>query len=212
MAEAEGRVVAISRSARRGTPKTNAREARLLPDHGIEGDAHAGPGHRQVSLLAIESIATMRSKGLDVGPGAFAENITTEGIRLLDLRVGQRILVGECELEVTQIGKKCEAPCAIYRRAGDCVMPREGIFARVISGGTIATGCSIRVLERTERSEMKKERGGQQPSGRSLVRTVAGPEGRWSGGCAGPEDARPTGNGPDWASQGLGGHPGRPQP
>jgi MOSC domain-containing protein YiiM len=139
-----GKVLAISTSSRRGVPKTNVEQARLIADRGIEGDAHAGFGHRQVSLLAIESIDTIRAKGLAVNPGAFAENITTEGIVLTELRIGDRLLVGACELEVTQIGKECHARCEIYRQAGDCVMPREGIFAKVIAGGAIYVGDVIR--------------------------------------------------------------------
>ena len=151
--EPAGKVAAVSTSDRRGIPKTNVPSARLVPGTGIEGDAHAGFGHRQVSLLAIESIEKIRSKGLDVGPGAFAENITTEGLRLTDLRVGDRIVVGECELEVTQLGKTCHAPCAIYKRAGQCVMPTEGIFASVVTGGTIRPGDPVRVRVTSSSSE-----------------------------------------------------------
>jgi MOSC domain-containing protein YiiM len=141
-----GRVVAISISARKGTPKTNVPAARLIPDWGIEHDAHAGPWHRQVSLLAIESIEKMRAKGLDVGPGAFAENITTEFIKLPDLRVGDRVRIAQTELEITQIGKECQARCAIFYAAGDCVMPREGIFGRVVTGGDIHVGDPVKII------------------------------------------------------------------
>jgi MOSC domain-containing protein YiiM len=138
-----GKLIAISTSERRGTPKSNVAEARLVAGIGIEGDAHAGPGPRQVSLLAAESIAKIRAKGVDVRPGSFAENLTTEGIALESLRVGGRIAVGGCVLEVTALGKECRAPCEIQRRAGECVMPREGVFARVVSGGTIRVGDDV---------------------------------------------------------------------
>lgn len=143
-----GNVIAVSISARRGIPKTNVESARLIAGRGIEGDAHAGGNHRQVSLLAIESIAKMKAKGLDVGPGAFAENITTEGVALAALQVGDLIEIGPCALVVTQIGKECHAPCEIGRAAGECVMPREGVFARVVVGGAIAPGDAIAVLPR----------------------------------------------------------------
>ena len=138
-----GRLVAISVSERKGTRKGNVPSARLVAGHGIEGDAHAGPWHRQVSLLAGESIEKMVQKGLDVGAGDFAENLTTSGVDLLALAVGDRLRVGEAELEVTQIGKECHSRCAIYEQAGDCVMPREGIFARVVRGGTVCVGDAV---------------------------------------------------------------------
>jgi MOSC domain-containing protein YiiM len=118
----------------------------LVEDWGIDGDAHAGKWHRQVSLLAMESIARMRALGVDVGPGAFAENITTESLEVPNLRIGDRIIIGEAELEVTQIGKECHAGCAIFEQVGECVMPKEGVFARVLRGGAIAVGDAIEVL------------------------------------------------------------------
>ncbi len=138
-----GRVVALSTSLRKGQPKRNAPRARFVQDWGIEGDVHAGTWHRQVSLLAIESIETMRAAGLHVRPGAFAENVTTENIDLPALRVGDRLRVGAALLEITQIGKECHQRCAIYEQAGDCVMPREGIFARVIEGGVVEVGDAV---------------------------------------------------------------------
>jgi molybdopterin adenylyltransferase len=138
-----GKLVAISISDKKGTKKTNVPSAKLVAGHGIEGDAHAGPWHRQVSLLARESIDKMIAAGLDVGPGAFAENLTTGGINLLELRIGDRLRIGEAELEITQIGKECHDRCAIYNEAGDCVMPREGIFARVLKGSEIAVGSHV---------------------------------------------------------------------
>lgn len=134
----------VNRSDDKGTRKTPVPEACLLEDLGLEGDAHAGPWHRMVSLLAMESIAKMRSKGLDVGPGDFAENLTTEGISLVDLPTGSVLRIGErAVVRVTQIGKTCHDRCAIYEQAGDCVMPREGIFAEVVEEGVIRAGDRI---------------------------------------------------------------------
>jgi MOSC domain-containing protein YiiM len=147
MKQNDGSVVAISISKKKGIPKTNVPEVVTREEWGIEGDIHAGNWHRQISLLAMESIEKMRAKGLKVRPGAFAENITTLGIDVANLSVGKRLCIGETELEVTQIGKECHTKCAIFFRAGDCVMPREGIFVRVIHGGKIVTGDSISVLD-----------------------------------------------------------------
>ncbi len=141
-------VVAVCVSERKGERKKPVAQGVLRGGHGLEGDAHAGSWHRQVSLLAQESIEKMREAGLDVGPGDFAENLTTEGIELFTLPVGTRLRVGETLLEVTQIGKVCHDRCAIYYQAGDCVMPREGIFVRVLEGGTVRPGSPIRVESR----------------------------------------------------------------
>jgi MOSC domain-containing protein YiiM len=133
-----GKVLAVNISEAKGTRKTNVGSCRVLKSSGLAGDAHAGPWHRQVSLLASESIRKMTEKGLDVGPGDFAENITTEGIDLVHLPIGTEIRLGPSViLRVTQIGKVCHDRCAIYYQAGDCVMPREGIFGEVISEGDI---------------------------------------------------------------------------
>jgi MOSC domain-containing protein YiiM len=138
------RIHAISVSKTKGVRKDNVSTAVLRTDHGIENDAHAGEWHRQVSLLARESIAKMVQRGLEVGPGDFAENITTEGINLTELPIGGRLRLGsEALVEVTQIGKECHDHCAIYHEAGDCVMPREGIFVKVLTGGTISFGDTI---------------------------------------------------------------------
>jgi len=135
------KIVSINISKKKGEKKKPVESARLLVDLGIEGDAHAGFMHRQVSLLAQESVDKMKAKGLTVGPGDFAENITTEGIDLVSLPVGTRLKLGtEIEVEVTQIGKECHSRCAIYEQAGECVMPKEGIFAKVIEGGELKTG------------------------------------------------------------------------
>jgi len=145
MAENKGTIVALSISTQKGTPKSNVPRAQFVENHGIAGDAHAGPWHRQVSLLALESIAKMRAKGADVGPGSFAENITTESLDVLSLQVGDHLTIGEVELEITQIGKECHARCAIFEQVGDCVMPREGVFARVVRGGEVEVGDAIEV-------------------------------------------------------------------
>ncbi len=143
-----GKIVAVCTSAKKGERKKNVGEGILVANHGLEGDAHAGDWHRQVSLLALESIEKMRQAGLDVGPGDFAENITTEGIDLLSLPVGTQLKIGPKALgEVTQIGKECHSRCAIYYLAGDCVMPKEGIFIRVLEGGPVKVGDEITVLQ-----------------------------------------------------------------
>ena len=135
-----GTLLAVCRSEKRGTKKTPQESVRLLPDYGIEGDAHAGHWHRQVSLLAAEKIREFREQGGAVFFGDFGENLVTEGIDLAALPVGTRIRIGEALLEVSQIGKACHSRCAIYERVGDCIMPREGIFAVVKEGGTIQPG------------------------------------------------------------------------
>lgn len=137
----KGRIRAISVSKEKGTPKTNVPKAELKADHGIAGDAHAGAGRRQISLLAVESIEKMLAAGAKVSPGDFAENITTEGIDLTALSVGDKLCIGQAvEVEITQLGKKCHNRCAIYEQVGDCIMPREGIFARVVEAGRIKVG------------------------------------------------------------------------
>jgi len=140
-----GKILAISISSKKGIPKSNVGHAVLKAGHGIEGDAHAGDWHRQVSLLANESIDKIRTAGLPtVEPGNFAENITTQGFDLLSLNIGDKIYLGDSELEITQIGKECHSKCDIYQTVGDCVMPREGLFAKVLKGGTIQLNDEIR--------------------------------------------------------------------
>jgi MOSC domain-containing protein YiiM len=136
-------VVAVSVSASKGVKKDNVSSAVLLVDWGIEGDAHAGNGHRQVCLLAMESIDRMRALGAQVSPGVFAENITTAGCDLSNIAIGDKLQIGEVELIVTQLGKECHSRCAIFEAVGDCVMPREGVFAVVERGGTIRPGDSV---------------------------------------------------------------------
>ena len=139
-------VVAVCISEKKGTMKHPVDEIQLKKDHGIIGDAHAGNWHRQVSLLADESVAKMREKFPDIPVGAFAENILTKGICLYELPVGTKLKVGEVVLEVTQIGKECHADCAIRQQVGDCVMPREGIFTKVLEEGTIKAGAQIDII------------------------------------------------------------------
>jgi MOSC domain-containing protein YiiM len=142
-------VLAVCKSEKKGTKKKPAAEVIIKEDFGVVGDAHADCAtHRQVSLLAIESIEKMRRKGFDLQPGDFAENITTKGIELTSLPPGTRFNVGaEVVLEMTQIGKECHATCAIRRQVGDCIMPREGVFARVIRGGCVKPGDSIKIVQ-----------------------------------------------------------------
>lgn len=140
------KIKAISISDRKGMRKSNIDRTTLLEGFGLEHDAHGGKWHRQVSLLAEESIQFMRNKGLDVVAGNFAENITTEGIDLMQLAVGDHLRLGKTELIISQLGKICHNRCAIYHQAGDCVMPREGIFGVVLTGGEISVGDEIEIL------------------------------------------------------------------
>ncbi|MEW6172868.1 MAG: MOSC domain-containing protein [Bacillota bacterium] len=142
-----GQVVAVCRSEHKGERKKNIGCGLLVTGHGLEGDAHTGTWHRQVSLLALESIEKMKAKGLDVGPGDFAENITTRGLDLMHLPVGTVLRIGAALGEITQIGKECHSACAIRRQAGDCVMPREGIFVRVLETGLVQVGDTVEIVE-----------------------------------------------------------------
>lgn len=140
-------IVSINISPRKGTFKYPAEAAELRIDHGIVGDAHAGDWHRQISLLAQESIDSMRALGVEgLTPGKFAENITTEGIELFTLPVGTRLRLGACLTEVTQIGKECHQHCEIFQKVGKCVMPTQGIFVKVLTAGTIHPGDSIEIV------------------------------------------------------------------
>jgi MOSC domain-containing protein YiiM len=139
-------IVAVCISEKKGERKTPVAKVELRIEHGMVGDAHAGEWHRQVSLLATESIQKMKDMGLDVDSGDFAENLTTRGIELFTLPIGTHLKVGVTLLEVTQIGKECHTRCNIYHQAGDCVMPKEGIFARVLEGGSIQAGDVVKVV------------------------------------------------------------------
>ena len=147
MATTKGRIRAISISKEKGTRKKNVPKAELQADFGIIGDAHAGSWHRQVSLLGVESIDKMTAKGAKVSPGDFAENITTECVDLGTLKVGSKLRLGvNVELEITEFGKKCHGRCKIFEQIGDCIMPREGVFAQVTQGGAIDVGDAIEVI------------------------------------------------------------------
>ncbi len=140
-------IVSINISKGTGVRKDPVGHVELRMDHGIVGDAHAKNWHRQISLLADEDVESMRSKGVELDPGIFAENITTRGVDLSRLPVGTRLFMDDAELEVTQIGKECHHGCAIYQAVGDCVMPRKGIFAKVVKEGSISgeSSCHYRI-------------------------------------------------------------------
>ena len=143
-----GKVLAVCTSAVRGVQKEDRGAALFVANHGLDGDAHAGDWHRQVSLLSADEIAAFNARGADVAPGAFGENLVVEGIDFRTLPVGTLLRCGDVLLEVTQIGKACHHHCAIFHKMGDCIMPREGIFARVLEGGRIATGDEMTVQPR----------------------------------------------------------------
>ena len=149
----KGKIIAVSISEKKGARKRNVDSIELKEDFGIISDAHSGSS-RQVSLLAVESIEKMRARGLKVGPGDFAENITTEGLDLRSLNIGDRLSVGsDALLEITQKGKECRTRCNIYYQAGDCVMPKEGIFARVLKGGVVKAQDKIEVIKNAKRTK-----------------------------------------------------------
>lgn len=146
-----GKVLAVNVSQKKGEKKSNVGRRLFLENLGLESDAHAEPGIRQVSLLAIESIEKIRARGLNVNCGDFAENLTTEGIDLPSLPVGTRLKIGDgVLLEVSQIGKVCHNRCHIFYTVGDCVMPREGIFAKVLTGGEVKTDDRIDIMRKEE--------------------------------------------------------------
>lgn len=143
----KGTVVAVCISEKKGTAKRNIDRGRLVENHGLENDAHAGNWHRQVSLLSQDKVEDFKARGGDVADGAFGENLLVSGIDFARLPVGTRLRCGDALLEVTQIGKECHAHCAIYHQVGDCIMPREGIFAVVLRGGEVAKGDVLYVEE-----------------------------------------------------------------
>ena len=143
-----GKVIAVCISEKKGTQKKEVEEVRLVEDWGIEQDAHAGKWHRQVSLLSYNKVEEFNKRGANVGDGAFGENLVVDGIDFRALPVGTRLYAGTVELRMTQIGKECHSHCAIYHRVGECIMPREGVFAKVLQGGTIKVGDEL-VMEET---------------------------------------------------------------
>lgn len=142
-----GKILAVNISENKGTQKHNVHTANVIEDWGIENDAHAGKWHRQVSLLSAEKISEFKAKGAPIQDGAFGENLIVDGFDFARLPVGTRLVSGEVVLEVTQIGKKCHNGCEIYKIMGDCIMPREGIFARVLHGGVISEGNEMHIME-----------------------------------------------------------------
>ena len=141
-----GKVIAVCTSERRGIQKTDVRGGYFSKDWGIDGDAHAGHWHRQVSLLSYEKIEAFRAKGADIPLGAFGENLIVEGYDFRNLPVGTRFSCGDALLEMTQIGKECHSHCEIFKRMGECIMPRDGVFAVVLRGGTIQKGDTIELV------------------------------------------------------------------
>lgn len=150
-----GTVRFVCSSKKKGMVKRSVGSVRLQEDHGVEGDAHAGPGHRQVSLLLEADIDTQRALGLELEPGAFGENLVVAGLDLARVGIGSRLGLGEAEVEITQIGKVCHDRCAIYYRTGDCIMPRLGVFGRVVAGGEVAPDTEVRVVELVEREQIQ---------------------------------------------------------
>ena len=141
-----GKIMAVCISEKRGTQKKNIEKVRLIENFGLEGDAHGGNWHRQVSLLSYEKVRAFEEKGISVEDGAFGENLLVEGFDLKTLPVGTRFRCGEVLLEMTQIGKECHSHCEIYQAVGDCIMPREGVFARVLHGGMIQIGDELEIV------------------------------------------------------------------
>lgn len=142
-----GKIVAICISEKKGVQKRDVGECKLIENHGLDEDAHAGPWHRQISLLSKESRASMEESGLELQAGDFGENILTEGVDLRKLNVGSKLRLGkDAVARVTQIGKECHDRCYIYYQVGDCIMPKEGIFAEILKGGIIKTNDNIEIL------------------------------------------------------------------
>lgn len=146
-----GKVMGICISEKRGTQKKEVGEANIVEGWGIEGDAHGGNWHRQVSLLSFEKIEAFRKKGAEVDFGAFGENLIVEGYDLRTLPLGSRFRIQDAELELTQIGKECHSHCEIYKKMGECIMPREGVFTKVIHGGRIKNGDAVELILPTEK-------------------------------------------------------------
>ena len=142
-----GKVIAICTSPEKGTQKTRIEEGTFIEDFGLEGDAHAGKWHRQISLLSYEKIEAFRARGAEVADGAFGENLVVEGFDFKNLPVGTRFQCNEVILEMTQIGKECHSGCAIFKKMGECIMPKQGVFTRVLHGGVIHPGDELTILD-----------------------------------------------------------------
>ncbi|MBQ9045025.1 MAG: MOSC domain-containing protein [Oscillospiraceae bacterium] len=142
-----GKVLAVCISEKKGTEKINVGSARFIEDWGVENDSHAGKWHRQVSLLSFEKIEAFRARGAEVEFGAFGENLVVSGFDFRALPVGTKFKCGDVILELTQIGKECHSGCAIYQKMGECIMPREGVFSRVLHGGTISVGDTVEIIK-----------------------------------------------------------------
>ena len=145
-----GKIMAVNISEQKGTQKKNIHTAKVIEDWGIENDAHAGKWHRQVSLLSYDKIQEFRAKGAEIEDGAFGENLVVEGFDFAKLPVGTKFRCNDVVLEMTQIGKKCHHGCAIFQKMGDCIMPREGVFTRVLHGGVIHEGDELVIIEENE--------------------------------------------------------------
>lgn len=149
-----GKILAVCISKEKGTQKQNVGSAVIRANHGIEGDGHSGPGHRQVSLLADESIEKMRNRGIELAYGDFGENIVIQGIDLLELEIGSNLKLGDSVIgKVSQIGKVCHERCAIYYQTGDCIMPKEGIFLKILMGGKVSVGDRIEIIHRVSQEK-----------------------------------------------------------
>ena len=142
-----GKVLAVCISEKKGTAKQNVGSAKFIADWGIENDSHAGKWHRQVSLLSAEKIDDFRARGAEVSDGAFGENLVVSGFDFRALPLGTRFKCNDVVLELTQIGKECHSGCAIYQKMGECIMPREGVFTRVLRGGVISAGDELTIME-----------------------------------------------------------------
>ncbi len=141
------KIIALNTSERKGTQKRPVDSVNLIANHGIEGDAHAGDWHRQISFLGQECISEFNNKGAEVKPGAFGENIIVDGVDFTTLPIGTKVLCNGTEMEITQIGKECHTRCKIYYKMGDCIMPRNGVFAKVITGGVISIGDEVEIIK-----------------------------------------------------------------
>ena len=142
-----GKVIAVCTSERKGIQKTSVPEIKVIEDWGIEGDAHAGKWHRQVSLLSFDKIEDFRARGAEVEDGAFGENLVVQGIDFATLPIGTKFVCNDVVLELTQIGKECHSGCAIFKKMGECIMPKQGVFTRVLHGGTIRPGDELTIME-----------------------------------------------------------------